>query len=113
MRRDELRQGYWNLVKRLYSPEAYLERYFKVYQSAEFLERRAEICRKAGEGRSLPTLGYGLRLFWSLFWALVWDGSLLTVGKAYAKYFFTQHVKHRRGIIGIGFSDGQQRTVPD
>ena len=32
MTRDELRQGYWDLVKRLYSPEAYLDRFIKVYQ---------------------------------------------------------------------------------
>ena len=37
MSRDELRQGYWDLVKRLYTPEAYLDRYFKVYESPEYL----------------------------------------------------------------------------
>ena len=57
MTRDELVSGYRDLVKRLYTPEAFLERYFKVYKSPEFLERRAEICRKAGEGKTLPTLG--------------------------------------------------------
>ncbi len=55
MTRDELRDGYWDLVKRLYTPEAYLERYFKVYESPEYLERRersaawparASICRR-------------------------------------------------------------------
>jgi len=101
MTREELRQGYWDLVKRLYTPEAYLERYFKVYESPEYLERRAEICRKAGEGKHLPTLGYGLALLWSLFWALVWDGSLFSVGKVYAKYFFTRNLKHRRDIVGF------------
>ncbi len=101
MSRDELRQGYWDLVKRLYAPEAYLERYFKVYESPEYLERRAEICRKAGEGKCLPTLGYGLALLWSLFWALLWDGSLLSVGRIYVKYFFTQNLRHRRDIIGF------------
>jgi len=101
MTREELRQGYWDLVKRLYTPEAYLERYFKVYESPEYLERRAEICRKAGEGKHLPTLGYGLALLWSLFWALVWDGSLFSVGKVYARYFFTRNLKHRRDIVGF------------
>ncbi len=33
MTREELRQGYWDLVKRLYTPEAFLDRYFKVYSS--------------------------------------------------------------------------------
>ena len=52
MTRDELVSGYRDLVKRLYTPEAFLERYFKVFKHPEFLARRAEICRKAGEGKS-------------------------------------------------------------
>lgn len=101
MTRDELREGYWDLVKRLYTPEAYLDRYFKVYESPEYLERRAEICRRAGEGKRLPTLGYGLRLMFSLFMALLRDGSLFTVGWVYLKYFFTQNLRHRRDIVGF------------
>ncbi len=101
MTRDELRAGYWDLVQRLYTPEAYLERYFKVYESPEYLQRRAEICRMAGEGKRLPTLSYGLRLFFKLFWALLRDGSLFSVGSVYVKYFFTQNVRHRRDIIGF------------
>ena len=101
MTRDELRQGYWDLVTRLYSPEAYLERFFKVCQSREYMDRRAAICRKAGEGKSLPTLGYGLALLWTLFWALQADGSLARVGTVYARFFFTQKVLWRRGIVGF------------
>ena len=101
MTREELRQGYWDLVTRLYSPEAYLERYFKVCESTEYLERRAAICRKAGEGKWLPTLGYGLTLLWTLFWALFRDGSLRKVGSVYARFFFTQKVVSQRGIIGF------------
>jgi len=101
MSREELRQGYWNLVKRLYTPEAFLDRYFKVYQFSEYLQRRAEICQKAGEGKRLPTLGYGLALLWSLFWALLRDGSLTSVGKIYLKYFFARNIKYRRDIIGF------------
>jgi radical SAM superfamily enzyme YgiQ (UPF0313 family) len=101
MTRDELREGYWNLVKRLYSPEAFLQRYFKVYEFPEYLRRRAEICRKAGEGKSLPTLLYGVALLWSLFWALLRDGSLLSVGRVYLKYFLMQNRKYRRDIIGF------------
>jgi hypothetical protein len=88
-------------VKRLYSPEAYLDRYFKVYDSPEYLERRAEICRKAGEGKMLPTLSYGLALTFRLFMALLRDGSLRSVGWVYLKYFFTQNLKHRRDIVGF------------
>jgi len=101
MTRDELREGYWNLVKRLYTPEAYLERYFMVYGFPEYLKRRAEICRKAGEGKKLPTLSYGLMLLWSLFWALLKDRSLRKVGKTYLKYFFTRNMKYRKDIIGF------------
>ena len=101
MTRDELRNGYWDLVTRLYTPEAYLERYFKVCESKEYLERRAAICRKAGEGKSLPTLGYGLTLLWTLFWALTRDGSLRKVGAVYARFFFAKKILSQRGIIGF------------
>jgi radical SAM superfamily enzyme YgiQ (UPF0313 family) len=101
MSRDELRQGYWDLVTRLYTPEAYLDRYFKVFESVEYLERRAEICRKAGEGKRWPTLGYGLSLLWSLSWALLRDGSLFSVGGVYTRYFFTRNLKLRRGVVGF------------
>ena len=101
MSREELRQGYWDLVKRLYTPEAFFDRYFKVYESPEYLQRRAEICRKAGEGKRLPTLGYGLALLWSLFWALLRDGSLTSVGRVYLKYFFTRNLRYRRDIVGF------------
>jgi len=101
MSRDELRQGYWDLVQRLYAPEAFFDRYFKVYQFPEFLRRRAEICRKAGEGKRLPTLAYGLALLWSLGWALRQDRSLRTVGWTYWKYFFTRNFRYRRDLIGF------------
>ncbi len=101
MTHDELRQGYWKLVERLYTPEAFFDRYFKVYQSPEYLQRRAEICAKAGEGRRLPNLAYGLALLWSLFWALSRDGSLRSVGMIYLKYFFTRNLRYRRDIIGF------------
>jgi radical SAM superfamily enzyme YgiQ (UPF0313 family) len=32
----ELQQGYWQLLKRLYTPQAFLERYFRIYQYPEF-----------------------------------------------------------------------------
>ena len=31
MSREELRRGYWDLVNRLYTPDAFFDRYFKVY----------------------------------------------------------------------------------
>ncbi len=101
MSRDELRRGYWDVVQRLYTPEAFLDRYFKVYQFPQYLQRRAEICRKAGEGKRLPTLAYGLALLWSLGWALWRDGSLRSVGWIYLKYFLTRNLKYRRDVIGF------------
>ncbi len=101
MSRDELRPGYWDLVKRLYTPEAFFDRYFKVYESPEYLQRRAEICSKAGEGKRLPTLVYGLALLWSLSWALLRDGSLTSVGSVYLKYFFTRNMRYRQDIVGF------------
>jgi hypothetical protein len=101
MTRDELRDGYWNLVKRLYAPEAYLDRFMNIYRFPEYLEKRTEICRKAGEGKFLPTLAYGLALTWALFWALARDGSLFTVGKVYATYFFTKSIQNRGDVVGF------------
>jgi radical SAM superfamily enzyme YgiQ (UPF0313 family) len=101
MSREELRAGYWKLVERLYTPEAFFDRCFKVCQSADYLERRAAICRKAGEGRRLPTLAYGIILLWSLFWALLRDGSLLTVGRVYVNFFFASDNNRRRDIVGF------------
>lgn len=101
MTRDELRRGYWALVERLYTPEAFFDRFFKVYESPEYLRRRAEICAKAGEGKRLPSLLYGLALLWSLFKALWRDGSLKSVGWVYVKYFFTRNLRYRRDVIGF------------
>jgi radical SAM superfamily enzyme YgiQ (UPF0313 family) len=101
MSRDELREGYWNLVKRLYDPEAYLDRSCRAYDSESYVARRAEICRKAGEGKRLPTLWYGLALAWALRKALVRDGSLMSVGGVYARYLVSQRVLRRRGIAGF------------
>jgi hypothetical protein len=101
MTREELRQGYWDLVERLYTPQAFLDRYFKVFQLPEYLRRRAEICRKAKEGKLLPTSAYGLALLWSLFWALCRDGLLTSVGWVYLRYFFTRNIKYRRDIVGF------------
>ncbi|MCH7728308.1 MAG: B12-binding domain-containing radical SAM protein [Planctomycetes bacterium] len=101
MSREELRQGYFGLVRRLYTPEAFFDRYFKVYEYPEYIQKRAEICRKAGEGKRLPTLGYGLILLWALFWTLLKDGSLTSIGWVYLKYFFTRNLRYRRDIVGF------------
>jgi radical SAM superfamily enzyme YgiQ (UPF0313 family) len=101
MSREELRQGYWELLRRLYTPQAFLERYFRVFQFPEYLRRRAEICRKAGEGKTLPTLGYGLILLWSLGWALWRAGALTSVGWVYLKYFCSHSLKYRQDIVGF------------
>jgi radical SAM superfamily enzyme YgiQ (UPF0313 family) len=101
MSRQELRRGYARLVQRLYSPEAFLERNFTAFRSQEYLRRRAAICAKSGEGKYLPTLGYGLILLWSLTWALWRYGALTSIGWIYLKYFFTRSLKYRRDVVGF------------
>jgi radical SAM superfamily enzyme YgiQ (UPF0313 family) len=100
MTREELQHNYWELVARLYTPEAFFERHFDTQRFPQFQRRRAEISRRAGEGRILPTLGYGMILLWNLFWTLRRDGSLSSLGKAYWKYYFSRSIRHRPGIIG-------------
>ena len=59
---QELQQGYWQLLKRLYDPQAFFDRYFQVNEYPDFQRRRAEISARANEGKALPTLVYGLLL---------------------------------------------------
>lgn len=40
-------------------------------------------------------------LLWFLFWALLRDGSLISVGKVYLKYFLTRNLRYRRDVIGF------------
>jgi radical SAM superfamily enzyme YgiQ (UPF0313 family) len=101
MSREQLRTGYWDLVKRLYTPEAFLDRYFRVYRFPEYHRRRAEISKKANEGRFLPTLAYALILAWSLFRALLKDGSLVRIGGTYLKYLLRVNVRYRNDVIGL------------
>ncbi len=97
----ELQQGYWDLLTRLYSPKVFLDRYFRVFQLPEFNRKRAEMCVMANEGKSIPTLLYGLILLWNLFHALFRDGSLRSVGSIYVRYFFGHSVGYRNDIVGF------------
>lgn len=101
MTREQLRDGYWNLVTRLYSPEAFLERYFQVYRFPEYDRRRKAISEKASEGKLVPTALYGIVLLFKLFAALWRDGSLRSVGGVYWKQFFGTNRKIRPGVIGF------------
>jgi len=96
----ELQAGYWDLVKRLYSPGHFLERYFKSFELPEYLRRRAEISTKASEGKLVPTLGYGLILLWNLFFELRREGALRDVGSVYLRYF-RHSLRHRADAIGF------------
>ena len=100
MSAETLQENYWKLVKRLYTPQAFLERYFKAYDLPEYLDKRAEISRKASEGKFLPTLSYGLILLWKLVNELVRDGSLGSIGKVYLRYFGKSR-KYRRDTIAF------------
>jgi len=101
MSRDELREGYWKLVKRLYEPDAFLDRYFRSYRYPEYHARRARISKLADEGHTIPTFLYGLALLWAIFWTLLKDGSLGTVGAVYLRYFFRTNLRYRRDVIGF------------
>jgi len=97
----ELKQGYWDLLNRLYTPQAFLDRSFKAVRFPEFRRRRAEICDKASEGKMIPTLAYGLILMWALFWTLFKDRSLRKVGSVYVRYFFRHSLRYRKDIVGF------------
>jgi radical SAM superfamily enzyme YgiQ (UPF0313 family) len=97
----ELQQGYWNLLKRLYDPQAFFDRYFKLNECSAFTRRRAEISARADEGKALRTLLYGLYLFRSLVFALLRDRSLTTIGAVYLRNFIQQVLHVRRDIIGF------------
>jgi radical SAM superfamily enzyme YgiQ (UPF0313 family) len=98
---DELKHGYWELLRRLYAPQAFLERYLRTYQYPEFRRRRAEIIGKANENKAMRTLAYGLILVWNLFWTLFKDGSLKEVGLVYCRYFVEHSRRYQRGIVGF------------
>ena len=100
MTREELKTGYWKLLGRLYSPEAFLDRYFRVFRFPEYHRRRAEISTKASEGKLLPTLGYGLYMLATLTKAVLRTREF-RVGAVYMKYFFTVNLKYRRDVIGF------------
>src|SRR5262249_15865147 len=95
----ELKRGYWELLHRLYTPQGFLERYFKTYQYPEFQRRRAEMFTKANERKATRALGYGLVLMWKLFWALLKDGSLREVGSVYLRYFFKQLRRYQSSVF--------------
>ena len=101
MTRDQLKEGYQALVQRLYTPDAFLERYFRAYRYPEYHRKRAAISKLGGEGRFFPTLGYALMLIWALFWALLRDGSLSKIGSVYLWYFFRRNMRYRKDAIGL------------
>lgn len=100
MTREVLIENYWNLVERLYTPEAFMERYLHSYQYPDYHKRRAEMCDKAHEGKFIPTLGYGLILLWNLFWTLLKDGSMMRLAPAYLRYYRKAR-KFRKDVIGF------------
>ena len=59
------------------------------------------MCKQAGEGKTLPTFGYAMILLWNLFWCLLKDGSLFTVGGVYMRYYLRVNRKVRPGVIGL------------
>jgi radical SAM superfamily enzyme YgiQ (UPF0313 family) len=98
---EELQRGYWDLLKRLYTPQAFLDRYFNIYRYAELRRKRAAMFERAKENKALKALAYGLILAWNLSWALFKDGSLKNVGLVYIRYFFRHSFRYRGGIFGF------------
>jgi radical SAM superfamily enzyme YgiQ (UPF0313 family) len=98
---ERLQSGYWELLRRLYAPESFLERYFKIYHYPEFRQRRAAIIAKAHEGKILKTLVYGLILAWNLFWTLLKEKRLKSMGTAYWRLFRQHRRLYQKGIVGF------------
>ncbi|MGH7930679.1 MAG: radical SAM protein, partial [Candidatus Binatia bacterium] len=101
MTSSELQRNYWELLKRLYDPQAFFDRYFTINEYPDFKRRRAEISKRAHEGKALPTLLYGLLLLQSLVRALIRDRSLMTIGVVYLRNFFQRSLRVRADIIGF------------
>jgi radical SAM superfamily enzyme YgiQ (UPF0313 family) len=98
----ELLNGYWDLLQRLYTPENFLERYFRQFRQPDFLRKRSEITTKTSQGySSLKTLAYGFILTWNLLWTLLRDGSLIKVGGVYLRYFVEHNMRYQRGLVGF------------
>ena len=98
---SELQHSYWELLKRLYDPQAFFDRYFTVNEYPDFKRKRAEISKRANEGKALPTLIYGLLLLWKLLLALAKERSLTTIGTVYLRNFFQRSLRVRADIIGF------------
>ena len=97
----ELQEGYWRLLNRLYAPQAFLERYFRIYEYPEFRRRRLEIVRKANEHKKTRAVVYGVILIWNLFWTLFKDGSLKNVGTIYWGNFVEQRRRYQSGVFAF------------
>jgi radical SAM superfamily enzyme YgiQ (UPF0313 family) len=98
---EELQRGYWDLLKRLYTPQAFLDRYFNIYRYDELRRKRAAMFERAKENKALKALAYGLILAWNLSWELFKNGSLKKVGLVYIRYFFRHSFRYRGGIFGF------------
>jgi radical SAM superfamily enzyme YgiQ (UPF0313 family) len=98
----ELRAGYLELLRRLYTPGNFLERYFHQFRQPQFHLRRSRIAARSGGGNgSLKTLLYGLVLAWNLFRTLRREESLKIVGGTYLHYFFRDRRRYLRGVSGF------------
>jgi len=101
MTSHELQRSYWQLLKRLYDPQAFFDRYFQVNEYPDFKRRRAEISARANEDKALPTLVYGLLLLRTLVIVLIKERSLMTIGSVYLRNFFQRSLRVRADIIGF------------
>jgi hypothetical protein len=91
--------GTWS--RPLYTPEAFFERYFSVYRTTRVRAAARGDLREGRRGKLMPTLGYGLILFWKLCGRSSRDGSLASVGAPTGAISGADNRKHRPGVIGF------------
>jgi len=101
MTREELRQGYWDLVGRLYHAPGVPR---TLLASVSISGVPAATGRDLPEGRGRQEAAHaGIRTDPAvvLGWALWRAGALTSVGRVYLKYFCSRYINYRRDIIGF------------
>ena len=104
MTREALMDGYMNLMKRLYAPEAFFDRLFRGHMSPGFRKVRAEQDQRAKRSTRLSRLknnvGYTI-VAGKIAKALYRAGLLGSLGKAYLKIWFEKNRPLGRDAISF------------
>ena len=105
MSRERLMDGYVDLMKRLYTPEAFFDRLFRGYSSESFRKVRGVQDAKSGRNnrvRKLKMTVGGAILAGKLARALAKAGLLNSMGRAYTKIWFEKNRPLGREAIPFG-----------